>query len=99
MLLYMVFVDSAISVMNFSDKWYEYGEILVDKRNKYLQITLFKEFWWISSEIMVEVGVTSGVTGSPRKLSVVFWKLTIALVMFNMTWHRYIVQLSTTEET
>ena len=48
---------------------------------------------------MVEVGVTSRVTGSPWKLSIVFWKLTIALAVFNMTWHRYIVQLSTTEET
>ena len=48
---------------------------------------------------MVEVGVISGVTGSLWKLSIVFWKLTIVLVMFNMTWHRYIVQLSTTEET
>ena len=47
----------------------------------------------------MEVGVTSGVTGSPWKLSIVFWKLTIALAVFNMTWHRYIVQLSTTEET
>ena len=35
---------------------------------------------------MVEVGVISGVTGSPWKLSIVFWKLSIVLVMFNMTW-------------
>ena len=48
---------------------------------------------------MVEVGVIGGVTSSPWKLSIVFWKLTIALAVFNMTWHRYIVQLSTTEET
>ena len=37
----MDFVDSALStnivLWNFSDKWYEYGEILVDKRNKYSQ--------------------------------------------------------------
>ena len=47
---------------------------------------------------MVEVGVISGVTGLPWKLSIVFWKLSIALVMFNMTWQRYIVQLSSTKE-
>ena len=48
---------------------------------------------------MVEVGVISGVTGSLWKLFIVFLKLTIVFVMFNMTWHRYIVQLLTTEET
>ena len=48
---------------------------------------------------MVELGVTCGVTGSPWRLSIVFWKLTIALAVFIMTWHRCIVQLSTSEET
>ena len=48
---------------------------------------------------MVEVGVISGVTASPWKLSIVFWKLSIVFVMFNMTWQKYIVQLSSTEET
>ena len=32
-------------------------------------------------------------------MSIVFWKMTIALAVFSMTLHRYIVQLSTTEET
>ena len=41
----------------------------------------------------------SGVTGSSWNLSIVFWKLSIALIMFKMTWQRYIVQLSSTEET
>ena len=53
----------------------------------------------MSGEILMEVGVISGVTGSLWKLSIMFWKLTIVFVMYNMTWHRYIVQLSSTEET
>ena len=47
---------------------------------------------------MVEVGVIRGVTGLLWKLSIVFWKLSILFIMFNMTWQRYIVQLSSIEE-
>ena len=48
---------------------------------------------------MVEVGVIRGVTGLLWKLSIMFWKLSVVFIMFNMTWQRYIVQLSSTEET